>query len=910
MWVLVGVVCVGAACGDRASGDAIVADAGGAGADVVRTATAGEIEVWGCAAWLDSSTCEVGAPRRLTIVVEDGRGPVRVVGPRGVSTTVEAMGIEGALIATATVPPAWDRVQVLAAGRERTLALREAPAALAALTRADALRRSGTVSEDDVAAALAPVLGSTSAWARAPAHAIVGRAQRAAGRYEASRLSLELAAREYAAAGRPSQAAMERLTAAYVLIEHENRFLDADRIIQSVMQHRHPSPEVRVTAAYYAALLDAYRFDLGAALHGAREVRRSAARGRMTTLVSAAYQVEARVLGENLGEVDNALALLERARHDEASTHPCVRLALELNSAWLLILRVQSEPTDRRSMRTARRLLDTAEQAAHNACPSAAGTSLVLTHSALLSLAEGDPAAAVVALARSASVSASGPELSGWRREVEGLVALARGDTALALEAFHDAERIARDLQLPQARWRALSGAARAHAKAQQHSRALAALSAADAIADELVYSAPLGEGRDQFLASMERVTGDHVDYLIDRGDLTGAVRVARRAQVRGLLALQVRERLLHDASGRRGTWDQELEQYRRARLESEGSLQDAWKLSVRAREVLRDRQAESYRQLQVAADNARRALRAALSPCGSSVSASSPGELELLFHPRADRVTVIANGRVRVDVTWPVVRDPTLLGPALASALDAEFARAQRIRLMVPSSLSNIDLSAMRWRDGPLGAQRTVVYGADIPLCDTVERPRQRAVVIQPSRDLEHASLEAQTAAAALRARGFHVVELYLDQATHAAVLASLTAPDVGWLHFVGHGSYGGPDGTSSGLMLAHASVLGVADILSLSRVPDVVVLSGCETARTSTRSTALALGLAQAFLAAGAREVLAMARDVEDGPSSRLMAAFYGSSGTTVGDRLRDAWRGEIDNSEAPSHRALSRR
>jgi CHAT domain-containing protein len=54
-------------------------------------------------------------------------------------------------------------------------------------------------------------------------------------------------------------------------------------------------------------------------------------------------------------------------------------------------------------------------------------------------------------------------------------------------------------------------------------------------------------------------------------------------------------------------------------------------------------------------------------------------------------------------------------------------------------------------------------------------------------------------------------------------------------------------------------------------------VVLSGCDTARSSTDAAAESVGLAQAFVAAGAATAIAAARPVDDDDTARLMALLH---------------------------------
>jgi CHAT domain-containing protein len=67
---------------------------------------------------------------------------------------------------------------------------------------------------------------------------------------------------------------------------------------------------------------------------------------------------------------------------------------------------------------------------------------------------------------------------------------------------------------------------------------------------------------------------------------------------------------------------------------------------------------------------------------------------------------------------------------------------------------------------------------------------------------------------------------------------------------------------------------------------VPDVVVLSGCETARTGTAGPE-GFGLAQAFAVAGAREVIAAIRPVRDEVSLAVAKALYAAFARQTVDR-----------------------
>ena len=112
------------------------------------------------------------------------------------------------------------------------------------------------------------------------------------------------------------------------------------------------------------------------------------------------------------------------------------------------------------------------------------------------------------------------------------------------------------------------------------------------------------------------------------------------------------------------------------------------------------------------------------------------------------------------------------------------------------------------------------------------------------------------------------------VDQATPAALLARL--PEVSLFHYAGHGARAGVEGLGSHLRLAGDRQLLATDVLALGQAPALVVLSACDTARTAD-DRAEALGLAQAFLLAGARAVVAPTRPVDDAVALAIVTEFY---------------------------------
>ena len=109
--------------------------------------------------------------------------------------------------------------------------------------------------------------------------------------------------------------------------------------------------------------------------------------------------------------------------------------------------------------------------------------------------------------------------------------------------------------------------------------------------------------------------------------------------------------------------------------------------------------------------------------------------------------------------------------------------------------------------------------------------------------------------------------------------------------LHFAGHGSFG-QDAWSARLLLARRGGLAARDIVLLPTVPDEVLMSACEGSRSADTAVE-GLGLAQAFLIAGAEGVLAADRPVSDAGAAAYSEAVVGLrwSGSSLGSAHAEA-------------------
>ncbi|MDY7078812.1 MAG: CHAT domain-containing protein [Chloroflexota bacterium] len=156
-----------------------------------------------------------------------------------------------------------------------------------------------------------------------------------------------------------------------------------------------------------------------------------------------------------------------------------------------------------------------------------------------------------------------------------------------------------------------------------------------------------------------------------------------------------------------------------------------------------------------------------------------------------------------------------------------------------------------------------------------------KRALVVgNPTNDLP--SLASAEAVAREVASRFGVEPLLRDQATKQAVLDKLPMARV--VYFVCHGEFDDQTPMYSGLHLARTGsndrfkdILTVREIMQMRLSADLVVLSACQSGLNRVRRGDELIGLARAFLYAGASTVIVALWSVSETSATKLMRDFF---------------------------------
>ena len=841
------------------------------------------IEFAGCTMVEVGPVCTLPADRRLTWWVSD-RGLLVLRTDRGTSLRPRSQPLNGGMSYDVLVPEGvrWLNFAVAGADHKQRLMVRD-PERAPPLDQAKQLRARGEFAlARSVLEAKLPTLPPRQVGR---AKALLARLALSRGELDAAieglGASLALAERE----GRISDVMQDGTALSFLLCSSRRQYAAARAVLDHAGHVASQDPASQALLPHYQGVIAQETGDLRTALASYREaVVRTHRLGLQEHEVLARAQA-ASVLAE-LGRYDEAVEI-QRVLATTPSDDPCLRSDRFETVTWFALL---AEPSAGSSL--ARIAAQFSQRSATEMlrCPSPWRTRNHAINAALLALVDGDTQRARRALRALPMLSGEDYLLDVWEHEAQGRLRLAARHPRAALSAFQQELELAQrgglweNLHLAWlGRARALLGLSRLAASRDSYLRA-------EALLEDVLGFVPLSEGQAGFQHAREAGTRELIGLLLRMGDSKLALNVARRARMRVLRAISRDARLPGLNRDERAAWEAAIGRYRERRDALERAQSETWRIPSDALEAREAGIAEQLNVVRASLDEAYALLQPAALPRAAPELHVGERELVLAVFPTANDLKLFAiNARQTRAFTLSGFR-PTQSGDELAplvqTALDLQ--NIERVRVISHGELASLDMHALLVGGTPLLQRAQVVYSLDsgVTRRPTAPGSGHRIVVVgDPGGDLAAAKVEAHEVVQALNAAQPEL--LMRADATRARVLRSLLTSDL--FHFAGHVRFAGREGIDSGLVLSDGE-LSLGDILTLSRVPEMVVLSACEGARTrSAAGFSASLGLAQAFVAAGSRAVVATTRAVPDELARTFFAMFYEFSHGQVEDAAR---------------------
>jgi hypothetical protein len=713
----------------------------------------------------------------------------------------------------------------------------------------------------------------------------LGRLALAGGRFDDAEENLRAAESLHRKHGHQAEACDDLLALAHISLQHRGRFGEASKLVDQANALASEYPDGLIHVSHFRGLVAAASGDMRSALRFFDDAMERARRLGFEDLAQTTALEVAQVY-QQLGKWDEMFESLQAAGPGEGSNMGCQQADWLTSQSWALLMAgdAQGGRTDAVVYaKSARALLVEALDLYDRDCPDSPNRDSALLNIVLDDLQRHDAVAARVHMnqVRMSSIERSLP-IALWWHELRGRIALAEDRPSEALGSFATLERLAAASAVQESRWRGALGRARAQRALGRFNQASAAFADAERVLDETHALVSASNGRSSLLSLRETSAREWVEMLVDIGRTREAFAVVRRTRRRLLSWAGLPSRVASLKGHERVAWDKAMETYRRERTDLDAMAAGDWALAPRdLATVTRERRPRVERMLA--------ALDEALSVLGARDAAFNlrteearvePGELWLVYFPIRDGWLAFgettAGLRVRKVGSVAMTDRAEVLGASLLEPFLPQIEGAQRIFIVPWDGLSSVDFHALPV--GPRG--KTLVERAAVAYSMSWS-PSARtgggglALVVGDSQgDLPLSAAEGSRVADLLRSKQ-ETVFLRGAEATRARIVEALALSV--FFHYAGHAVVEGTGGWQSALPLAEGDRLEIGDILSLARVPDEVVLSGCDTGRRGQDGLGEGIGLSQAFLIAGASSVVATNRPVRDEDARLLLEAFY---------------------------------
>ena len=680
---------------------------------------------------------------------------------------------------------------------------------------------------------------------------------------------------------------------AFVAIRIAPDAVRARQVVDELAELALVSSRARVTHAYYEAMLSSLTGDLRAAERWLKRTEQWAVRIGMFGYSTGAAVQRSELLAQR-GHFDAAFAVY---RDLQPMPGPCGQAQALANRAWIgLMAREVGGQTPFDPEHLSKRALAQLEE-----CPEKHRVPNVLSMLALSRIHAEDAQGAlrhVEAARRHAPRIAT--DVQWWLADVEARAARIQRRYAHARRAYRRLETVAKQRGLQSAQWRAQVGLAAVEEAAGKPRRAALAFAEAerqlDAQGARALFLSPLSVS----VRMQQAVARRYASLLMRLGRPEDAVRVLQRQARRRVLGVSWGMRVAALPPSQRQPWNDAVLQYARLRM-----LGD--RLDSRQWGEVAETSVETARQLSENGAAIREALDRALSHLGADVPMPAelptmpPDEVLIGYDRVADGWLGFAwgSGLLRTVRLAPGATNltPSRLSDWLLVPFRRELRTFARVRIAARSGLETVDFHALPIDGEPLIRTHAVTYTLGSPMhAPSMRRAQGALVVADPDGNLPGARDEGRFVVDRLRQRRLDPVLLVGTEVRRASILERM---DVAILHWAGHGRrMTGTDAlTASVLPLGSGAHLTAADVLALPRVPEQVVLAGCETSPVNARH----LGVAQAFVLAGAKAVVATSRPVRDGDAQAIGTRLYAASHPHLGQALRSAQldlrSGEID-------------
>lgn len=394
----------------------------------------------------------------------------------------------------------------------------------------------------------------------------------------------------------------------------------------------------------------------------------------------------------------------------------------------------------------------------------------------------------------------------------------------------------------------------------------------------------PVTASQPNFISKLSRFSKKYVDFLYQTNRIDEALQVTRRFRAGWLQDLFQLSQIHSQKLSKNPVWLSTLSKIRKVRSAIINQQSISWTLPQNQLLQSNIELKEKEQELAQLFDLAISLVNETSTTEYAGYANPKPNELFLFFYPVENGWLGFAKAERSLKSHFISSHHSSSLSPEnmaqeWITAFEGEIESNDILKVYPFGILKNVDFQALVFQNELLLSRKSIHYGVDLShkkITQVKQTQVSRSLVVANSLgDLRETELEANQIIQITKPFNWENNLLTTSQTKFTRIKNQLQRSQ--HFHYAGH-VFDNKTSTSQYLLpLADNTYLDSNDIIILERAPKWVVLSACNSAKNNSTVNTESLGLAQAFIMSGSKQVIASSRPVLDKHTRTLMTKFY---------------------------------
>ncbi|WP_185964548.1 CHAT domain-containing protein [Aliikangiella marina] len=469
-------------------------------------------------------------------------------------------------------------------------------------------------------------------------------------------------------------------------------------------------------------------------------------------------------------------------------------------------------------------------------------------------------------------------------QEIQGQLHLNSDKLHQALNSFNALLKYSEALKYSKSTIKSLVGLAQTYERLGESNAAIKHYEHASELVFNHSLTVPISSSQPNFISNLSNFSHKYVEFLYRNNRIEDALRVSRKFRANWMQDLFRFSQINSQNLNNNATWIATLKRIRQIRNDIVEHQSIIWTLPKDRIHLSDTALLEKKKELAKLFDLAVSIVNQTAIKDGVNLLAPRKNELYLFFYPTINGWLGFAQSDNEISTHLVTNQQATNLSTQeLAQQWIDSFAtkisQVEDLKIYPFGALKNVDFQSLNYKKDLLINHKNVHYGVDLVRPSNMQPERgdsiNSLIVANSLGDLKETENEATTITRFTKQVNWQSHLLKTQETQFTLVKNQLERSQ--HFHYAGHIFKDKNQSTQYILPLADNAYLDINDIIILKQAPRWVVLSACNSAKSSFSAIAESVGLAQAFIISGSEKVIASSRPVLDEQANVLMTKFY---------------------------------